>query len=58
VLWWAFHTVVGLMVVVVVVVLVLVVMYKLWAQEQQLAAAESNANLCGSTELRRLGCCR
>ena len=57
-LWWVFHTVAGLMVVLVVLVLVLVVMYKLWAQEQQLAAAESNANLCGSTELRRLGCCR
>ncbi len=42
---------------VVVLVVMLVVMYKLWVQEQQLAAAESNANLCGSTELRRLGCC-
>ena len=57
-LWWVFHTVAGLMVVLVVVVLVLVVMYKLWAQEQHLAAAESNANLCGSTELRRLGVCQ
>ncbi len=40
-----------------VLVLVLVVMYKLWAREQQLAAAESNANLRSSTELWRLGCC-
>ncbi len=55
-LWWALHMVAGLMVVVVVVMLV--VMYKLRAREQQLAAAESNANLCGSTELRRLGVCQ
>ncbi len=64
-LWRVFHMVAGLMVVMVLVlvlvvmlVVMLVLMYKLWAREQQLAAAESNANLCGSTELRRLGVCQ